>query len=132
PAADLDGRGWERRENFREALAMPKPAKPEGFDAVLNAELGQVDQRRRRRGFADASDAAPGGAADGSAEERLQAARQEAHRLRLAGLAFSGGGIRSATFNLGFLQGLAGLRLLGLFDYLSTVSGGGYVGAWLA
>ncbi len=53
----------------------------------------------------------------------------------LIGLALSGGGIRSATFNLGFLQGLHRMRLLRLFDYLSTVSGGGYVGsfwsAWL-
>ena len=49
----------------------------------------------------------------------------------LIGLAFSGGGIRSATFNLGILQGLAQLGLLGKFDYLSTVSGGGYIGSWL-
>lgn len=48
-----------------------------------------------------------------------------------AGLAFSGGGIRSATFNLGVLQALAELRLLRKFDYLSTVSGGGYIGSWL-
>src|SRR5580692_7715389 len=47
------------------------------------------------------------------------------------GLAFSGGGIRSATFNLGILQGLAKAKLLGSIDYLSTVSGGGYIGAWL-
>src|SRR5580698_11008294 len=49
----------------------------------------------------------------------------------LIGLAFSGGGIRSATFNLGVLQGLACSRLLRVFDYLSTVSGGGYIGGWL-
>jgi predicted acylesterase/phospholipase RssA len=48
-----------------------------------------------------------------------------------AGLAFSGGGIRSATFNLGILQGLANANLLDKIDYLSTVSGGGYIGAWL-
>jgi hypothetical protein len=52
------------------------------------------------------------------------------------GLALSGGGIRSATFNLGLLQGLQRLGLLRLFDYVSTVSGGGYVGSfwseWLA
>ncbi len=47
------------------------------------------------------------------------------------GLAFSGGGIRSATFNLGVLQVLAKLRLLERFDFLSTVSGGGYIGGWL-
>ena len=50
----------------------------------------------------------------------------------LTGLAFSGGGIRSATFNLGILQGLAESKLLHRFDYLSTVSGGGYIGGWLA
>lgn len=46
------------------------------------------------------------------------------------GLAFSGGGIRSATFNLGVLQGMARRGLLKHIDYLSTVSGGGYIGAW--
>ena len=50
----------------------------------------------------------------------------------LIGLAFSGGGIRSACFNLGVLQALAESRLLHKFDYLSTVSGGGYIGSWLA
>ena len=50
----------------------------------------------------------------------------------LTGLAFSGGGIRSATFNLGILQALAELRLLRQFDYLSCVSGGGYTGGWLS
>ncbi len=50
----------------------------------------------------------------------------------LIGLAFSGGGIRSATFNLGILQALAEKGLLHKFDYLSTVSGGGYIGSWLA
>jgi hypothetical protein len=48
----------------------------------------------------------------------------------LTGLALSGGGIRSATFNLGVLQALHRGRLLGDFDYLSTVSGGGYLGGW--
>ncbi|HKW11525.1 MAG TPA: hypothetical protein VJO33_14165 [Gemmatimonadaceae bacterium] len=48
----------------------------------------------------------------------------------LLGLALSGGGIRSATFNLGLLQGLHSLGLLSSFDYLSTVSGGGYIGAF--
>ena len=52
--------------------------------------------------------------------------------MNLAGLAFSGGGIRAATFAVGFLQGLSTLGLLSRFDYLSTVSGGGYAGGWLA
>jgi hypothetical protein len=49
-----------------------------------------------------------------------------------AALCLSGGGIRSATFSLGVLQGLAKCKLLQHFDYLSTVSGGGYVGGWLS
>ena len=55
-----------------------------------------------------------------------------AHRANLMGLAFSGGGIRSATFNLGILQGMANWNLLGKCHYLSTVSGGGYIGSWLS
>lgn len=51
---------------------------------------------------------------------------------RRSALCLSGGGIRSATFNLGILQGLARHGLLGKFDYLSTVSGGGFVGGWLS
>jgi hypothetical protein len=57
---------------------------------------------------------------------------KHAHKMNLVGLAFSGGGIRSASFNLGVLQALADLKLLCRVDYLSTVSGGGYIGAWLA
>src|ERR1044072_2790265 len=48
------------------------------------------------------------------------------------GPALSGGGIRSATFALGSLQGLARRHILEKFDYISTVSGGGYVGSWLS
>lgn len=47
------------------------------------------------------------------------------------GLAFSGGGIRSATVSLGIMQKLAGAGLLKHVDYLSTVSGGGYIGSAL-
>jgi Patatin-like phospholipase len=51
---------------------------------------------------------------------------------KTVGLAFSGGGIRSATFHLGVLQGLGRHGLLKQIDYLSTVSGGGFIGSWLA
>jgi hypothetical protein len=56
---------------------------------------------------------------------------QECHEENLAGIAISGGGIRSATFALGALQGLAKKELLQQADYCSTVSGGGYIGSWL-
>jgi hypothetical protein len=51
---------------------------------------------------------------------------------KVSGISFSGGGIRSATFNLGILQGLAAKEWLNQFDYLSSVSGGGYIHSWLA
>ncbi len=48
-------------------------------------------------------------------------------------ICFSGGGIRSATFGLGLLQGLAGKGVeINQFHYLSTVSGGGFLGSWLS
>jgi hypothetical protein len=47
------------------------------------------------------------------------------------GVAFSGGGIRSATFSLGFAQAFAQRGVLAEVDYLSTVSGGGYTGAFI-
>ncbi len=58
-------------------------------------------------------------------------ARERAHAERLFGISLSGGGIRSATFNLGMLQALAAKKLLGRADYLSINSGGGYIGSWL-
>ena len=65
---------------------------------------------------------------------RLKAIWTAIHGLpeKRSALCFSGGGIRSATFGLGILQGLAHCGLLGKFHYLSTVSGGGYIGAWLS
>ena len=48
------------------------------------------------------------------------------------GLALSGGGIRSATFSLGILQGFAQGKWIEKIDYLSTVSGGGYIGGSLS
>ncbi|HYM75199.1 MAG TPA: patatin-like phospholipase family protein [Candidatus Dormibacteraeota bacterium] len=82
---------------------------PTTFDRVLDRELDRVNDSRTKRDV-----------------------RIPAHADNLTGLAFSGGGIRSATFNLGILQALAQKGLLRKFDYLSTVSGGGYIGSWLA
>ncbi len=56
--------------------------------------------------------------------------RREAPARDLFGLALSGGGIRSATFNLGLLQELHRTGLLACFHYLATVSGGGYIGGF--
>jgi hypothetical protein len=83
---------------------------PVTFKEVLQDELSKIAEARRARGVSTSKPTAD----------------------NLIGLAFSGGGIRSATFNLGILQALAENQLLHKFDYLSTVSGGGYIGSWLA
>jgi hypothetical protein len=61
----------------------------------------------------------------------LQAYYRAALAKGQAALCLSGGGIRSGTFALGVVQALAKRGLLTGFHYLSTVSGGGYVGGWL-
>jgi len=64
------------------------------------------------------------------------------YAMDASAVCLSGGGIRSASFSLGILQGLARFSrrptctqkdraLLDSVDYLSTVSGGGYIGSWL-
>jgi Patatin-like phospholipase len=52
--------------------------------------------------------------------------------LNALGLSLSGGGIRSAAFCLGVLQALDKADVLKRIDYLSTVSGGGYIGSSLS
>jgi len=64
-------------------------------------------------------------------EVRLAAIVAQRYAKPTAALCLSGGGIRSGTFSLGVLQGLARRGLLPSFHYLSTVSGGGYIGSWL-
>ncbi len=102
--------------NWRDLLDQ----QAEPFDQVLREELVQIVASREKREIN-----APKPDYSGSIEETAES-------CHLMGLAFSGGGIRSATVALGVLQGLAQLRLLSWFDYLSTVSGGGYIGAWLS
>lgn len=47
----------------------------------------------------------------------------------LAGICLSGGGIRSATLSLGLVQRLISEKIMHRFDYLSSVSGGGFFSA---
>lgn len=89
------------------------------FREVLCAELEEIRQSRETRGIR-------------KPVENDENPFLAAIRSGLVGLSFSGGGIRSATFNLGVLQGLARLKQIPNFDYLSTVSGGGYIGGWLS
>lgn len=63
-----------------------------------------------------------------SIEQRRQKYINNASR---AGMAFSGGGIRSATISLGLTEALGVYGRFYAFDMMSTVSGGGYFGSFL-
>ncbi|WP_220456550.1 patatin-like phospholipase family protein [Rugamonas brunnea] len=127
----LDSLGYGASDDFAQAMARFR--RDEHLQQTddpwprLNARAGTVFSEVFQFEL-DARDGDLGGARPA----RLSEVYRRAQRRKLAGLAFSGGGIRSATFNLGVLQALAELRLLRDFDYLSTVSGGGYIGGWLS
>ncbi|HKS23637.1 MAG TPA: patatin-like phospholipase family protein [Thermoanaerobaculia bacterium] len=94
-------------------------------------EIEQTPDNRRR-----IVDEALNGAVRRIRDVRLEAFYETLHKKEpndaRTALCISGGGIRSATFALGVIQGLAGTGILEKFDYLSTVSGGGYIGSWLS
>src|ERR1700733_8256363 len=95
------------------------------FNKVLDAERGAINDRRkvaREAELRKAEDVRPldGGDNQGGAERCV---------YDTTGLSLSGGGIRSAAFCLGALQALEAETLIDRIDYLSTVSGGGYIGA---
>jgi predicted acylesterase/phospholipase RssA len=104
------------------------------FETVLACELEEIDRSRECRTPPPKKSGAetPQPASTNQNEKKAPSQFADAHNRNLLGLAFSGGGIRSATFNLGILQALARAGLLSKVDYLSTVSGGGYIGSWLA
>jgi hypothetical protein len=114
---------WWTRRNFPQSASVPDLPDPASFPEVLSAELLQLRARRKTL-FGD-----PPLPAEGAADER--SAYAPAHRFKALGVTCSGGGIRSATLNLGILQGLSAAGVLPSVDYLSTVSGGGYIGSWL-
>lgn len=97
------------------------------FSLIQHDELDEIDRQR----YARSAPAAPPGPSHDPLAGPPRLAADRAWSRDLIGLAISGGGIRSATFALGVLQGLATRGWLTRLDYLSTVSGGGYIGAWL-
>lgn len=90
---------------------------------VLREELNHIKHNKPPTGCPVSSD---------ERIEKLNAVFKDLREQNLSALCFSGGGIRSATFGLGIVQALAKYELLDKFDYLSTVSGGGYMGSWLS
>ncbi len=112
-------RSLSRRSS--ESSESPIPAKENtGYpDALCNKEAGLIRGRREKAGFA-------GFRISQSSECERDTVSDS------VGLACSGGGIRSATFCLGVAQSLAKRAMLKHFDFLSTVSGGGYFGSFLS
>jgi hypothetical protein len=81
------------------------------FDEVRQTELDEISRRRLEAGLPK--------------DEKWSGDN-------LVGLALSGGGIRSAAFSLGVLHTVSRRGVMPFIDYLSTVSGGGYAGAFLS
>jgi hypothetical protein len=106
-------------QEANEPRNRPAKRKPPGltFPEVFEDELREV-QERWRQAYGD----------DGQGRQ-LAGGRSPTPAHGLVGLAFSGGGIRSATINLGIAQALHQRGVFDHVDYLSTVSGGGYLGA---
>lgn len=94
-------------------LNMATSASP--FEEVFEEELHEIRKRRVASGM--------------WTREQDSDITDEELRAELSGVALSGGGVRSAAFNLGMVQALYSAGRLKLVDYLSTVSGGGYTGA---
>jgi hypothetical protein len=81
----------------------------------IDIEIAQARRHRRAVGLDPLPDDHPGNPHDATG---------------IPGLAISGGGIRSAVFSLGVLQAMADQQVLKHFGYVSTVSGGSYIGAF--
>jgi hypothetical protein len=110
------------------------------FDSAFTEELKYVEERWRekelRRWEEDTSlrqlDALErGDAAAAEAIEKEPEPNISFDKDSLAGLALSGGGIRSASFCMGVVQQLHVAGIMDRLHYMSTVSGGGYTGCSL-
>jgi hypothetical protein len=103
-------------------------------DAALPLSEVLRDEYVRMHGPLPAATAAVYATGDETA--RLKAMYAAIHALpddqSRTALCISGGGIRTATFALGVMQRLASFGLMTKFHFLSTISGGGYIGSWLS
>ena len=96
---------------------------------IFRNELNFIENRRKN--IKDPTEADLSEKSSNKNEEENHEILSPSTEHNLAGLCLSGGGIRSATFNLGFIQALYRYNILHRVDYLSTVSGGGYIGSCL-
>ncbi|MCC9020141.1 patatin-like phospholipase family protein [Flavobacterium lipolyticum] len=121
----------DKDSDSRSRIEFPLP-----FETFFNDELHEISKARKKKSEEWQASKTTDENFDielpkKSVEEKnIHDPMLKAVDMKLVGLAFSGGGIRSATFNLGILQKLASLGVLDKIDYISTVSGGGYIGTW--
>ncbi len=122
--------------HLRDGQPPPKAVEPgeSSHDAALRQEMLRVVAWKipPTQGGMKAADAEKLNHAEKTAiESRRRHYGLPEKKEHAVALALSGGGIRSATFSLGVMVALARRGLLPQFDYLSTVSGGGYLGSFL-
>ncbi len=86
------------------------------FQNIFESELKYI--RRRRDNIL------PGDSSNGNEST-------DEIKRSLFGIALSGGGIRSSTFNMGILNFLNEKKILKLADYISSVSGGGFIHSYI-
>jgi hypothetical protein len=122
---------------LEETQSMPTepPKDTHNFSDVYLAELDYVKKRREEMDISSDTVVTEIEQMRALKKEILESETSQLNvtsaKTGLVGLALSGGGVRSATFNLGLLQSLAKNKVLQYCDYLSTVSGGGYIGSCL-
>jgi len=106
------------------------------FNDVFRAEVESINERRKSLNERRKAAEPPRQPINLEEEPTSKGDGKPALRPTLdsdvVGLAFSGGGIRSAAVCLGAVQALDRTGVLPKIDYLSTVSGGGYTGSSLS
>jgi Patatin-like phospholipase len=121
----------ERRKAYEGEAAAAKAAVDRQYTRVAESKAA-VDQDKTASGTA-ASGHGAGWPTGGHFDTVAATGTFEGGSvLNAVGLCLSGGGIRSASFCLGVLQALNRTGVLKHVDYLSTVSGGGYIGSSLS
>ena len=96
------------------------------FKEVYKRELLQLNARRRALGRSLVQEV------EGATTRPASSELADGVVPLTSGLSFSGGGIRSAAFCLGTLQALKVGEKFDTLDYISAVSGGGYIASSLA
>jgi hypothetical protein len=121
-APDHFGKTYQFREVFQKEIGVIARRRAHALDQKRRRTLSAAERARQAKQLKLQEESKD------VAGQRIMAPPETAN---LVGLALSGGGIRSAAFCLGVLQALDAEQVLERVDYLSTVSGGGYIGCSL-